>query len=132
MFGERRPAEPSEPFPEYTDPFPEYTDPFPEYTNPFPEYPAPPSERPRRTDEDGDARKPAVVAAVESGYVGLLAVFRVGIAALALGALMLGLGGGGYYAELVAVIGLATCAYGCHRYLVYRRILQEAGPPREP
>lgn len=122
MLGESWPDEPDPPFPEYVDPFPAYTEPAPEETG-----------RQARTDagfERAYGRDAEVVAAVESGYLGLVAVFRIGLFALALGAYLLAFRGG-YYAQMIAAIGLVTCAYGAHRYLVYRRVLTEGGPPRE-
>lgn len=123
MFGETWPDEPDPPFPEYADPFPAYAEPVPEEIG-----------RPARPDtraERPHSRDPEVVAAVESGYLGLVAVFRIGLFALALGAYLLAFRGGGYYAQVITATGLVTCVYGAHRYLVYRRVLAERGPPRE-
>jgi hypothetical protein len=123
MFGETWPDEPDPPFPESVDPFPAYSEPVPEEIG-----------RRARPDTGSDraySRDREVVAAVESGYLGLVAVFRVGLFALALGAYLLAFRGGGYYAQVITATGLVTCVYGVHRYLVYRRVLAEGGPPGE-
>lgn len=122
MFGERWPDEPDPPFPEYVDPFPAYTEPAPEEIGR--------RSRPDTGTERAHSPGSDVVAAVESGYLGLVVVFRIGLFALALGGYLLAFRDG-YYAQVITAMGVVTCAYGVHRYLVYRRVLTERGPPRE-
>jgi hypothetical protein len=83
------------------DPWPEEPDdPFPEYLTPFPEYaePRPAAGAPRLTDRDTDGgTASSVETAVQSGFVGLAAVARVGLFALALGPMLVAFRGAGVF-----------------------------------
>ncbi|WP_136717443.1 DUF7322 domain-containing protein [Halorientalis salina] len=115
MGGDAWPDEPEEPFAEYRDPFPEYRNPFPQYTEPI---------RPRRRAE-GSKTDESVPPALQSGLLALLGVVRIGLFALALGPMLVFLGGDRYYGTIITAIGVVTCTYAAHRYLVYRDLRQK-------
>jgi hypothetical protein len=115
MLGDPWPEEPADPYEEPSPPFPEYRE------------PTPPRRAARimaRRRDDGDAASPRE-RAVQSAFVALLPVFRVGLFALALGLFLLAFRGAGPAARLVTIVGMLTCFYGGYRYLVYRRVLDE-------
>lgn len=117
MVGDPWPEEPADPFPGNTDPFPAYSEPV-----------VVPGERTRRPGPTaGEPTSDGVEPAVQSGLLALTAVFRIGLFALALGPMLVVFRGDGYWGQVVTAVGVATCAYGVHRYLVYRRVLQSAG-----
>jgi len=111
MFGDSWPDEPPEPFPEYRDPFPEYRDPFPRYGEPI---------QPRRPTNSQCESDGSIPPALQSALLALLGVVRIGLFALALGPMLVFLGGEPYYGTLITGIGVVTCTYAAHRYLVYR------------
>lgn len=96
-------------------------EPFSEYRERFAAEETWPSRVAERPDRD-----PAVTAAVLGSYVGLLAVFKIGVAALGFGLVLL-VFHGGVWAEAFTGIGVVTCLYGVHRYLVYRRMFAAYG-----
>ncbi len=54
-------------------------------------------------------------------FWGLVAVFNVGLFATALGAMLVAFRGSLLVGGSVLAVGVATLAYGVHRYRVYRR-----------
>ena len=107
MFGDPWPEEPDDPFPEYLNPFPEYSEPVP---------PRRPGRKTQKTDSE------SVPPALQNGMLALLAVVRIGVFALALGPMLVFLHGDSYYGNLITAIGIVSCVYAAHRYLVYRDI----------
>lgn len=100
MFADPWPEEPDDPFPAYSEPDLEEL-----------------SERSASSEVPPD---------IQRGVWGLVAVFRIGLFALALGPMMMLFRGEWNYGGFIAGIGVVTCAYGVHRYFVYRRLLSEA------
>lgn len=117
MLGDPWPEEPDDPFEEYATPFPEYTEPSP------PSHAAQIMAR-RRGDGTASRRE----AAVQTAFVSLLPVFRIGLFALGLGLMLLVFRGAGPFARLITIVGLLTTFYGCYRYLVYRAALAAVPP----
>lgn len=102
----------------FADPWPEEpADPFPEYSEPDLEELSDSSDPPASSEVPPD---------IQRGVWGLVAVFRIGLFALALGPMMMLFRGEWNYGGLIAGIGVVTCAYGVHRYFVYQRLLPEA------
>ena len=120
MLGDPWPEEPDEPYEEYATPFPEYTEPSP------PRHAARIMAR-RRSDASASRRE----AAVQTAFVGLLPVFRIGLFALGLGLLLLAFRGADPFARLITIIGMLATFYGCYRYLVYRSALAAVPPDTE-
>lgn len=116
------------------DPWPEEPDdPFPEYARPFPEYgePSPPRHAARiaaRRSDDGSATPRQ--RAVQTAFVALLPLVRVGLFALAFGVLLLVFRGPGPAARFLTILGVLSCLYGGYRYLVYRQVLTAADRER--
>lgn len=99
MFGDPWPEEPADPFPEYGEPDIDDL-----------------SDRVASSDLSPD---------IQRGFLGLIAIFNIGLFALALGPMMMLFQGDWYYGGLIAGIGAVTCAYGIQRYYVYRRMIHE-------
>jgi hypothetical protein len=118
MLGGPWPEEPPDPYQEYTTPFPEYAE------------PSPPSHAVHiMAQRSGDGTATPREAAVQTAFVGLLPVFRIGVFALGLGLLLLAFRGPGPFARLITIIGMLATFYGWYRYLVYRTAL--AGAARD-
>lgn len=100
MFADPWPEEPDDPFPEYSEPD------FEDLSDPSASSEVPPD--------------------IQRGVWGLVAVFRIGLFALALGPMMMLFRGEWNYGGLIAGIGVVTCVYGIHRYFVYQQLLPEA------
>ena len=121
MFGESWPDEPAEPFPEYRNAFAEYADPYPEYQDPFPEYgESATTTQPVKHAEN--AVGTTVPPGIQTAMFALLGVVRIGLFALALGPMLMFLGGDWFYGQVITGIGVVACTYAAHRYLVYREI----------
>jgi hypothetical protein len=118
MLGDPWPEEPDDPYEEYATPFPEYAEPTPPHRAAH--------IMARRSGEGSASRREA---AVQTAYVGLLPVFRIGIFALGLGLMLLAFRGPGPFARLITIVGMLATFYGCYRYLVYRAVL--AGVERD-
>jgi hypothetical protein len=115
MLGDPWPEEPDDPFEEYARPFPEYGEPSP------PRHAARIAAR-RAGDESASPRQQAV----QTAFVALLPLVRIGIFALALGVLLSVFHGPGPSARFLTILGVLSCLYGGYRYLVYRQALTAA------
>lgn len=96
MFDDPWPEEPDDPYPDYGDPEERFDIDIPS---------------PEDVDVSSDLYR---------AFWGLVAVFNVGLFATALGVLMIVSGMARQVGGVITAIGVASLAYGLHRYRVYR------------
>lgn len=109
----------------FGDPWPEEPDdPYPEYLHPFPQDGESTTTEHGKTPRHGETSH-SIPPALQDAMLALLVVAHVGVFALALGPMFMFLGHAWYYGKLITAIGVVTCTYAAHRYLVYRDLARQ-------